>query len=63
MAGIAFVCGWIAVATPHVPGLAWTAGIGPKPVAGVLAFAGQHLVPRALNAGARWLDSIRGKTP
>jgi hypothetical protein len=63
LAAIAFVCAWLAIGIPHVPGMSWAVGIGPKPMAGILAFAGQHFVPRLLNAGARGIDSIRGKKP
>lgn len=46
---------------PHLPMLDWTGNIAPTAAAGAIAFGGQHLIPRALDAGKRWLDG-RAKT-
>lgn len=60
--GIVFVMGWSTLAAPHVPGFGWTAAIPQAAVCGLLSFAGQFWLPRAIDAGNRWLES-RGKTP
>lgn len=62
LAGIALVAGWTTTALPHFPLTEWTGKIPPIPLAGLLAYGGQHFFPRAINAGSRWLDN-RGKTP
>ncbi len=60
LSGIAVVSAWSVATAPFLPLFAWTKGIPAIPAAGLLAFAGQHLIPRALNAMSRWIDG-RGK--
>ena len=54
--GAALACGWAVSAAPHVPGFGWTGEIPPVPLAGLLAFGAQRLIPAALNAASRKLD-------
>lgn len=63
LAGIAFVAGWTATALPHFPLTTWTAPIPAIPLAGLLAYAGQHVFPRAISAATRWIDNRGGKAP
>jgi hypothetical protein len=57
----AFVSSWTAVAAPHVPLLASLIGGVPEiPRAGLIGFGAQLLIPKALAAAGRWLDT-RGK--
>lgn len=53
---IAFVSAWSVSVLPHVPMLTWLAKIPQVPLAGLFAFGGQRLIPRALGAAERWLD-------
>lgn len=53
---VAVVSAWSVAAAPHVPMLNWTGDIPPIPLVGLLSFGGQTLIPRALEAGARWFD-------
>lgn len=53
---IAFVSGWAVSTMPHFPLFAWLAQVPPIPFAGLLAFSGQRIFPRALGAIERWLD-------
>jgi hypothetical protein len=62
LTSIAVVSAWSVATAPYLPLLSWAKGIPAIPAAGLLAFAGQHLIPRALNAAGRWMDN-RGKTP
>lgn len=45
----ALACSWAVAALPHLPGMAWAKGIPGMPAAGLLAFAGQHIIPKALD--------------
>lgn len=50
----ALLAGWVVAILPHLPLAAWTAKIAPQPFAGVLAFAGQFAIPRAIRAIEEW---------
>lgn len=52
----AFACSWATQAAPHVPLLTFTAGIPAAALAGLLAFASQHIIPKVLQAAVRKLD-------
>lgn len=56
LCAIALVSAWAVSVVPHVPMLTWSADVPPIPFAGLLAFAGQRVIPRALAAAERWLD-------
>lgn len=60
LSGIAVVSAWAVATAPFFPLLKWAEGIPAIPAAGLLAFAGQHIIPRALSAMSRWVDN-RGK--
>lgn len=50
----ALLAGWCVEILPHLPGMTWTAKITPQPFAGVLAFAGQFTIPKAIRAIEEW---------
>lgn len=50
----ALLAGWAVEILPHLPMAAWTAKIAPQPMAGVLAFAGQFTIPKAIRAIEEW---------
>ena len=52
----AVIASWVTQALPHVPAFAWTASIPPQALGGLLAFASQRLIPKALARGERILD-------
>ena len=56
LAAVAVVSGWVVVTLPTLPRLGWTRVIPSGPLAGLLAFSGQHWLPRAINAGKAWID-------
>lgn len=52
----AVACGWFVSAAPHVPMLGWTGEIPPVPLAGLLGYGAQRLIPAALNRATRKVD-------
>lgn len=56
LAGNAVASSWAISALPHFPGLQWMHPIPPEPLAGLVAFSSQHVIPRALAAISRWLE-------
>lgn len=56
----AFVAAWVVSSLPHFPGFGWSGSIPPVPAAGLLAFAGQHVIPHGLGFLKQWMQS-RGK--
>jgi len=50
----ALLAGWCVEILPHLPSMTWTAKIAPQPFAGVLAFAGQFTIPKAIRAIDEW---------
>ena len=50
----ALLAGWGVDIIPRVPGFGWTAAITAQAFAGVLAFAGQFLIPRGIRAVEDW---------
>lgn len=60
LSGIAVVSAWAVATAPYLPMLSWAKGIPAIPAAGLLGFAGQHIIPRGLGAISRWMDA-RGK--
>lgn len=61
LAANAMVAAWAVSTLPHLPGLQWTGTIPEPPLAGLIAFAGQHVVPRLLAWASRWLDARGAK--
>lgn len=61
MAASAIVGAWLAQALPHFALTAATAAVPQPPFAGLLAFAGQHVIPRALNWASRFVDTKGAK--
>lgn len=57
VAANAFIAAWSVSAAPHFPGMAWAAAAPAAPLAGLVAFGAQQLVPKALAAAERWFDS------
>jgi hypothetical protein len=56
LSSIAIASAWAIAVAPHFPLLTWTGDVPPIPLAGLLAYGGQRLIPKALEAGGRWLD-------
>lgn len=52
----AICAAWAVSAFPHFPGMNWALAVPAAPLAGLLAFGSQHLIPRAIAAASRWLD-------
>lgn len=57
LCAIALASCWIAQTIPHVPGFGWSANVPPVAFSGLVAFTGQHVLPRALALAAAWLDA------
>ena len=56
LCAIALASAWSVSVLPHFPMLTFLRDVPPIPFAGLGAFAGQRLIPRALAAGERWFD-------
>jgi len=56
LSSIALASAWSVAVAPHFPMLEWTGEVPPIPLAGLLAYGGQRLIPKALDAGSRWFD-------
>ncbi len=55
LTALAIVSAWTAMALPHVPGGGWAAKLPAEPFAGLLAFGGQYVLPRALALANSWV--------
>lgn len=56
LAANAVCAAWAVSAFPHFPGMNWALAVPAAPLAGLMAFGSQHLIPRAIAAMTRWLD-------
>lgn len=56
LCAIALAAAWSTAVLPHFPLLTFLASAPPMALAGLSAFAGQRLIPRALAAAERWFD-------